>query len=55
MELGFGGKHACPGNSEKNIYLFRDAMWKRTLQVVLSREEMRVTTCSGTATGKTPR
>ena len=26
MELGFSEKHACPVNSKKNIYLFRDFM-----------------------------
>ena len=27
MELGYSGKHACPVNSEKNIYLFGDFTW----------------------------
>ena len=51
MELGFGGINACPENSEKNIYLFRDYMWKDPCK--LSKEKMRVTTWSGIATGKT--
>ena len=55
MELGFGGMNACPENSGKKIYLFRDYVWNVLYQVVRSKEEMRATTWSGIATGKTPR
>ena len=56
MELDFGGKKRVSRvNGEKNTYLFRDFIWKRPLQVVRFEEEMRVTTWSGIATGKTPR
>ena len=52
MELGYSGINTCPVNSEKSIYLFRDYT---CLEVVRSRQEMRVTTWSGIAIGKTPR
>ena len=54
MEFGLVEKHGYPVNGEK-IYIYWETLQvERSLQVVCSEEEMRVSTWSGIATRKTP-